>query len=204
MMRCAKLFLAPLTLAILAAGLVMSSGSASAATTTVAVGDIYFCSESSSANCTTTVGVGDTVVWDFSGASLAHTVTACGDSCTSPTGSPLFDSGVVQGGGEAFEFTFTTAGVYDYYCQIHALNQQGTIVVEAAAASTPTLVPGTTPAGGATPVPGSTPTTGAGLPPTGSGTERTSSSSWWSLSALMMVAVSLGAFGTLAYARRRM
>jgi plastocyanin len=54
------------------------------------------------------VPVGTTLVWSRSGAH-PHTVTADDGS---------FDSGVLRGP-QTFEHTFTTAGEFAYYCDIH-------------------------------------------------------------------------------------
>ena len=43
----------------------------------------------------------------------------------------LFDSGVEDPGG-SFQFTFTKAGTYRYYCVVHPDLMSGTIVVKAA------------------------------------------------------------------------
>jgi hypothetical protein len=104
-----------------------------------------------------------------------------------------------------FSFTFATPGTYNYYCQVHAFEMRGTIVVQAAAAPTPTLVPGTTPTGGATPVPGTTPTgsTAGGLPPTGYGAEQQASSQWWTLAAMALIGIAMTSLGAFAYSRRR-
>ena len=61
-----------------------------------------------------TINVGDTVRWTWVGS---------GHSTTSGTpGNPdgLWDSGV-QNAGFTFSFTFTTAGVFNYYCSPHGL-----------------------------------------------------------------------------------
>ncbi len=55
-------------------------------------------------------------------------MTECGDSCTSPTLSPQFDSGLVADG-STFEFTFDSPGTYLYYCAIHPTLQLGRIIV---------------------------------------------------------------------------
>ena len=99
-------------------------------TTTVAVGDIWFCNESFYAGvCETTISVGDTVSWDFGPSMLPHTTTACGADCDSPTATPLWDSGLT-GDGSTFEFTFDTPGTYLYYCSVHPALQRGRIVVQ--------------------------------------------------------------------------
>ena len=194
-----------LALATVAVALVVSSGSASAATTTVPVGDLYYCAPSFEGGvCTTTISAGDTVVWDLSGANIAHTVTDCGASCDNPTSSSVFDSGILEGG--SFQFTFANAGTFNYYCQVHAFEMRGVISVQAAAAPTATLVPGTTPTG-STPVPGATPgtgsTAGGGLPPTGYGAQQGTSSQWWGFTTLALLVFGLTSFTAAAYARRR-
>ena len=128
-------------------------------TTTVAVGDIWFCDDSFSAGvCETTISVGDTVSWDFSPAQLPHTTTACGADCDDPTATPLWDSGLVADG-STFEFTFDTPGTYLYYCLVHPTLQRGRIVVQQQ--ELPTLTPTTPPP--PTPRPSQTPTS---TPPT--------------------------------------
>lgn len=198
------LLLALCSVAAIATSIVFSVGNANAATTTIAVGDLFYCDSSFEGGvCTRSVNAGDTVVWDMSGANIAHTVTDCGASCSNPTSSPSFDSGIMESG--TFSFTFATPGTYNYYCQVHAFEMRGTIVVQAAAAPTPTLVPGTTPTGGATPVPGTTPTgsTAGGLPPTGYGAEQQASSQWWTLAAMALIGIAMTSLGAFAYSRRR-
>lgn len=113
--------------------LLASSGGASAqAAVKVPVGDIWFCSEAySDSVCTTETSAGDTVVWDFSGVDLPHSATACGSSCDSPTGSPLWDSGIISDG-SSYQYRFENPGTYLYYCVVHPY-QRGQIVVTAAA-----------------------------------------------------------------------
>lgn len=96
----------------------------------IAVGDSWFC-DSSYANgvCPTDISLGDTVQWDFSGSFLQHTATDCGASCTTPTGSPLFNSGFVPPSPQQYKFTFNTPGQYVYYCQFHPTQMQGVINV---------------------------------------------------------------------------
>ena len=107
-----------------------SSPATAQETTTVAVGDIWFCNESFYFGiCETTISVGDTVSWNFSGALLPHTTTACGADCDSPTATPLWDSGLIIGD-STFEFTFDTPGTYLYYCAVHPVLQRGRIVVQ--------------------------------------------------------------------------
>jgi hypothetical protein len=132
-----------LALLLAAARLWAPPGPAAAATVTIDVGDIWFCSPAYGAGvvCETTVTAGDTVTWDFEGAQEPHTTTACGASCSSPVpkDQALWHSGVVAGGstGQAarFSYTFTQPGTYNYYCQVHALEHRGRIVVLGGATS---------------------------------------------------------------------
>ncbi|MCH7511360.1 MAG: PQQ-dependent sugar dehydrogenase, partial [Chloroflexi bacterium] len=102
-------------------------------TVTVPVGDAWFCDETFAGGvCDTVIAVGDTISWDFGGAGLPHTTTACGADCDAPTATPLWDSGVIAGGGGTFEFTFTEPGSYLYYCEVHPFSQRGQIIVEGA------------------------------------------------------------------------
>ena len=68
----------------------------------------------------------------------SHTVTS-GKPSDNTTGT-VFDSGLVKAGGD-FKFTFSDAGTFDYYCQVHPW-MTGQVIV--AAASAPTSVPPTT------------------------------------------------------------
>jgi len=131
------------TVAIVAGGL-LSPGSARAATASVAVDDYQFTPASR------TITVGDVVRWSFSGD--PHSVTSR---------DRLFDSGITDPGG-SFQFTFTKAGTYAYYCVVHPGLMTGTIVVKAAAATPgPTVRPTVKP----TPKPSPKPTAGATVKP---------------------------------------
>ena len=73
---------------------------------------------------TLTVHAGTTVTWvnmDF----VQHTVTSGSEAA--PT--PYFDSHEL-GHMQAFSYTFSTPGTYDYYCDVH-LGMVGTVVVTA-------------------------------------------------------------------------
>jgi plastocyanin len=191
-----------LALAGFAVALFASSGAASAATTTVQVGDLWFCGSSfKGAVCETTITAGDTVVWNFAGAQNSHTVTECGAGCNDATATPLFNSGLIADG-STFQFTFTSAGTYLYFCRVHPLDMRGRIVVQAAAAPT---------AGGNTPLAGATSTPvlsthgeiGGGLPPAGYGPQSHSSSQWWAFAALAAIGATLVSFSALSFARSR-
>jgi plastocyanin len=78
---------------------------------------------------TVTIQVGDTVTWTNND-TMPHTATATDDPAT-------FDGGMQPG--ESFSFTFDEEGTFDYFCEIHP-QMEGTVVVEAAAAS-PSEIP---------------------------------------------------------------
>ena len=69
-------------------------------------------------NAAVQVKVGKTVTW-VNKDTVTHTVTSDASS--------LFDSGFMPTGA-TFQFTFTTAGTYPYYCTVHPF-MKGTIVV---------------------------------------------------------------------------
>jgi plastocyanin len=96
---------------------------------------------------TLTVSVGDTVTWENVG-SIGHSVTAYEDEL--PEGAEYFASGGFDSeqaakdayapgdtdagdipGGESWEYTFETAGTYEYFCIPHEqAGMVGTIEVE--------------------------------------------------------------------------
>ena len=94
----------------------------------------------SSGNTTTTIQVGDTVRWFESLANAtfnAHTSTSgtCSGACThtgtGPGGATLWD---FPGSGNMatdtpYDFRFTAAGTYHYFCRPHGSGMQGTVVV---------------------------------------------------------------------------
>ena len=132
-------------------------------TVAVAVGDFFFCDPSLAPGaCQTVVSVGDTVVWEYRTGSEGHTVTDCGESCDSPTGTPLWDSGGLSSG-QTFSHTFSAPGTYRYYCRFHPDAMRGVIVVEAtptATAAPPVRSPTASPTSEASPSP--TPSSGTG------------------------------------------
>lgn len=65
-----------------------------------------------------TVSKGTTVRWTNHDP-YAHTVTSTTN---------VFNSGNMNQG-QSFEYTFNTAGIYDYYCQYHASIMKGKITV---------------------------------------------------------------------------
>ncbi|MBA3750091.1 MAG: cupredoxin domain-containing protein [Nitrosopumilus sp.] len=74
------------------------------------------------------VKVGQKVIWTNDD-TLQHTVTS--GSAGSPDSGKEFDSGLTKllNKGDTFEYTFTTAGEFPYYCQLHP-NQVGTVIVK--------------------------------------------------------------------------
>src|SRR3990170_2975483 len=98
-----------LSLIALAAAVLLAPGRetlAQPATTTVQVGDYYFCDQSYvNGVCETSVNEGDTVEWQFAGSQL-HSTTECGgdlDACPEPH---LWDSSFMDSG--SFPFAFDT------------------------------------------------------------------------------------------------
>jgi plastocyanin len=74
---------------------------------------------------TVTVAVGSTVRWTNS-SSVTHSVTSgTGSSATSG----MFDHPL--GPGSTFDFQFTTAGTYPYFCRPHEfMNMKGMVIVQ--------------------------------------------------------------------------
>jgi plastocyanin/FtsP/CotA-like multicopper oxidase with cupredoxin domain len=70
------------------------------------------------------VNVGDTVIWTNTDADK-HTVTDDGGAFDS---SPTHPADDIPAGGGTFAHTFTTAGVFNYHCKVHA-GMHGTITV---------------------------------------------------------------------------
>jgi plastocyanin len=69
-----------------------------------------------------TVSVGTTITWTNHD-SVDHTVTTS-------SGPESFDSGNISPG-DTFQYTFNTAGTYEYYCTIHPY-MSGTVIVQEA------------------------------------------------------------------------
>ena len=109
-----------------------------------------------------TISAGDTVQWNWTGTSQ-HSVTADDSS---------FDSAIRTGPAASYSRQFNTPGSFAYFCQIHGASggngMSGTVVVQAAPAtstftSTPTPVAATVTAA-PTDTPGSTTTPGSVTP----------------------------------------
>ena len=178
-------------------------------TTIIAVGDFWFCSSSfEDGVCETTITEGDTVVWNVGGASAPHTTTECGASCDSPTGSPLWNSGIIDDGA-TFQSSFSQPGTYLYLCQVHPLLMRGRIVVQAAPTPPPTEPTATQPPG-ATEAPGGAEATAtpaatvvSGAPDTGVGPQQDATESRWALVALAAMGIALVGLGAVGYRQAR-
>jgi plastocyanin len=83
-----------------------------------------------------TIQTGDTVVWDFSTANgNFHNAASKSSTPAEPAWNARNKDQVQQGG--TMSWRFTTAGVYEYYCRVHA-SMVGTITVEGEAVPTET------------------------------------------------------------------
>ena len=155
-----------LSVATFALLVLFGPGGVQATTVTVAAMNFEF------APASRTIVVGDTVHWTFSGD--PHSVTSRDG---------LFDSGITNPGG-SFQFRFTSAGTFRYFCQVHPEQMFGTIVVKAASSTPrptvrptikptprPTVRPTVKPSPSATPAPTPPPT------PTAAGASAAPSSS---------------------------
>ncbi|MEE8347056.1 MAG: hypothetical protein V3S20_06895 [Dehalococcoidia bacterium] len=135
------------------------------ATTTIQVGDFWFCDPSGPQPCgqpyNAIVSVGDTVVWEWgpSGAGTAapHTTTHCADDLTNCDGPREWDSADFSQTNGTFSHSFgpEDAGeTFLYLCQIHPITMRGTITVLAAEPTpTPTPTPTPQPSPGPSPQP---------------------------------------------------
>ena len=75
------------------------------------------------------IKVGDTVTWTNNDDSQPHTVTS-GTGPDDPNMGKAFDSGtsVLTTKGKTFQHTFTKAGEYPYFCELHP-SMVGKVVV---------------------------------------------------------------------------
>jgi plastocyanin len=112
--------IAVLVVGIIALCVPLATQHAAAATENVSAQDNSFSPQS------LTIDQGDTVHWTNDGDN-PHTVTANDDS---------FDSGTLLAG-QSFDHTFSTAGTYGYFCEVHGQSMSGTVVVRAASSGSP-------------------------------------------------------------------
>jgi len=113
MMKCSLFAAAALQVAVLAGVAVVPITPARAADATVKIDNFTFAPQQF------TVKIGTTVAWDNED-DTPHTVASS---------TKLFRSNALDTG-DRFSFTFTTPGVYQYFCSLHP-HMIGTIVVEA-------------------------------------------------------------------------
>jgi len=81
--------------------------------------------DQNSGSSTTTIHVGDTVRWNWVGGFHSTTSGTCSGSNCHPDGQ--WDSGA--GSGMTFNFRFTQAGTFDYFCTVHGAAMTGVIRV---------------------------------------------------------------------------
>jgi plastocyanin len=115
MMKCSSFAAAALQVALLAGVTVVPIAAARPADATVKIENFTFAPQN------LTVKIGTTVTWDNED-DIPHTIASS---------AKLFRSNALDTG-DRFSFTFTTPGVYQYFCSLHP-HMIGTIVVEAAA-----------------------------------------------------------------------
>jgi plastocyanin len=113
MTKCSLFAAAALQVAVLAWVTVVSISPARAADATVKIDNFTFAPQHF------TVKIGTTVTWE-NNEDAPHTVASS---------TKLFRSNALDTG-DRFSFTFTTPGVYQYFCSLHP-HMIGTIVVEA-------------------------------------------------------------------------
>jgi hypothetical protein len=99
--------------------------SAQMATVQVGPGGSMSFVDQTSGTSTTTIHMGDTVQWVWISGIHSTTSGTCTGACT-PDG--RWDSGV--GSGMTFSHTFTQAGSFPYFCQVHQSLMQGMVVVQ--------------------------------------------------------------------------
>ena len=163
-------------------------------TTTIAVGNLWFCDSSfQSGVCETTINAGDTVAWDFSGVTLTHTTTECGATCDNPNDSPFWDSGTVSDG-STFQFTFDEPGSLLYRCNIHPTQMRGRITVLAAQEES-TATPD------ASPPPDDSPPAVVAPPVTGQGLQSEAGALPWKAVVLAASGIALAGLGAATLRR---
>ena len=87
---------------------------------------------------TITISKGDTITWTVNQSiGEPHSVT----SGTPQDSGKAFDSGInLKDKGQSFQFTFSAAGEFSYYCVVHPTEMTGKVVVLAEGASPPPSV----------------------------------------------------------------
>ncbi len=78
-----------------------------------------------SSSSTSTISVGDTIQWVWVSGVHSTTSGTCTTTCAEDG---IWDSG--QGSGMTFSHTFTQAGTFPYFCEVHGAMMQGTVIVQ--------------------------------------------------------------------------
>ncbi len=74
---------------------------------------------------TSTIAVGDTIQWVWVSGVHSTTSGTCTTTCAEDG---IWDSG--QGSGMTFSHTFTQAGTFPYFCEVHGAMMQGIVTVQ--------------------------------------------------------------------------
>jgi plastocyanin len=104
------------------------AGIAEAATrnVTVAPGAAHAFQDALSGTSTSTIAVGDTIQWNWAYGGHSTTSGTCSTTCMADG---LWNSGVLAAGA-VYSHTFSTVGTYHYFCSVHTIYMQGTVIVE--------------------------------------------------------------------------
>ena len=78
-----------------------------------------------SSTSTSTIAVGDTIEWVWVSGVHSTTSGTCTTTCAEDG---IWDSG--SGSGMTFSHTFTQAGTFPYFCEVHGAMMQGTVIVQ--------------------------------------------------------------------------
>jgi len=78
-----------------------------------------------SSTSTSTIAVGDTIEWVWVSGVHSTTSGTCTTTCAEDG---IWDSG--SGSGMTFSHTFTQAGSFPYFCEVHGAMMQGTVIVQ--------------------------------------------------------------------------
>ncbi|MCA9584821.1 MAG: cupredoxin domain-containing protein [Myxococcales bacterium] len=124
-MRTACLFIMVAALAACGSDDTNSSTSSSSSGGAAAAAEVKLTAGNQFTPGSVTIKAGETVKWTWEGGN--HNVVS-GATCGTPDGK--FTSGPVKTSG-SFEFKFTTAGTYPYYCDPHcSMGMKGMVVVQ--------------------------------------------------------------------------
>jgi plastocyanin len=93
---------------------------------TVAPGAAHAFQDAISGTSTSTIAVGDTIQWNWAYGGHSTTSGTCSTTCMADG---LWNSGVLAAGA-VFSHTFSSVGTYHYFCSVHTVYMQGTVIVE--------------------------------------------------------------------------